>query len=349
MDFDFTEEQALLRESLRRLITREYTFEHSAAFWRRLADQGLLALGLPEADGGCGGPMEIRVVMEELGRGLVLEPFVSTVLLGAGLIRDQGTVAQRAKLLPPIIAGECRMALAHQEAQGSYVLEPINTVARRGKGSYLLNGSKALVPDAGVADMLVVSARDDSAGGLSLFLVAPDASGLEAKPFRTPDGRSAADLTLKNVKVATSARLGCAGFALTALEQAVHSAIAAWCAEAVGVMEAINETCLEHLDRSKRPGVCMVEMLVMAMQAQSMTCLATKRCRESRRADRCRALGAAAVSVGHAARFIGNRAMRLYGGVGASAQARISDSIRRLSLIEMVILCCHKPDSITVL
>jgi alkylation response protein AidB-like acyl-CoA dehydrogenase len=343
MDFEFTEEQVLLRESVRRLITREYSFErrqsilaaHScnAMVWRLFAQQGLLALGLPENVGGCGGPMEIMLAAEELGRALVLEPFVSTVVLGAGLIRDHGTVAQRARLLPMVAEGDCRIALAHQETDASYVLDRVSTVARRGKGTYVLNGSKAMIFDAPVADMLIISARDESAGGLSLFLVRPDVPGVRLTRFRTLDGRSAADITLENVKVATAARLGSAGYALTALEQTVDCGLAALCAEAVGVMEAVNETCQHSLNTSKQTGQRVVDMFIIVTQAQSMSYLATIRCRESDRSERRRTLGAARAFVGRAARFVAQESAELYGSVTDSARLKIGECVKRLTTI----------------
>jgi alkylation response protein AidB-like acyl-CoA dehydrogenase len=343
MDFEFTEEQALLRESLRRLITREYSFErrqsilaaHSccAMVWRLFAQQGLLALGLPENVGGCGGPMEIMLAMEELGRGLVLEPFASTIVLGAGLIRDHGTVAQRAKLLPIIAGGDCRLALAHQETDACYVLDRVSTVARRGKGTYVLNGSKAMIFDAPVADMLIVSARDESAGGLSLFLVRPDVPGVRMTQFRTLDGRSAADIALENVKVPTAARLGSAGYALTALEQAVDCGLAALCAEAVGVMEAVNETSLHSLNTRKQSGQRVADMFIIATQAQSMSYLAARRCRESDRSVRRRALADARAFIGRAARFVAQESAQLYGSVTDSAWLKIGECVKRLATI----------------
>ncbi len=343
MDFEFTEEHALLRESLRRLITREYPFERrqgiaaaggfSAAVWRLLARQGVLALGLPESVGGWGGPMEIMVVMEELGRGLVLEPVMSTVLLGGGLIRDHGTVAQRAGLLPAIAAGDCRIAVAHQERQASYVLDRVGTVARRQKGKYVLTGRKTLVPDAQLADLLVLSARDDAAGGVSLFLINPDIPGLRLSGCRTLDGHAAADVTLESVKVATSARLGCPGFALTALERSMDCALAAACAEAVGAMEAINQICLQRLDGRGQSGQRMADMFITATQAQSMSYLATRACRESARPKRRQMLTAARAFVGKAAHCVAREAMRLRAGMSTPARLQISAYVHCLTRV----------------
>jgi len=354
MDFEFTEDQSMLRDSVRRLIAREYTFERrqailksphgfSAEIWNLLAQQGVFALGLPEDAGGYGGATEIMLVMEELGRGLVLEPFMSTVVLSGGLIRDHGTVAQRAQLLPKIATGESRVALAHHEAGARYVLDHVSTTAARGKGFYVLNGGKAVVLDAPVANLLVVSARDEAAGGLSLFLVEPGTEGLKLAAYRTQDGRSAGDLTLENVKVPTAARLGSPGFALAALEQAVDCALAGLCAEAVGAMEAVNENTLQYLNTRKQFGQPigrfqvlqhrMADMFLMATQAKSMSYLATGRCRDPDRSERRRALSAAKAYVGKAARFVGQQAVQLHGGMGMSAELSISHYFKRLTMI----------------
>ena len=312
MEFEFTEDQGLLRDSLRRFLAHEYTFERrqrilasaqgfSARIWRLLAQEGLLRLGSPEN----GRPVEIMLVMEELGRSLVLEPFMSTVVLGASLISERGTVAQRAKLLPKIAAGECRISLAHQEAGSRYVLDRVGTVALRGRGSYLLNGTKTAVADAPLADMFIVSARDEAAGGLSLFMLTPNTPGLSMRCYRTPDGRSAADITLDGVKVPNAARLGSAGFALTALERAADCAIAATCSEAVGVMQGIIDLG-RHVWRNG-----MIELLVVTMSARSVSYLAAKQCRESDRYVRRRALAGARSFLARATRFVGQKTVQL--------------------------------------
>jgi alkylation response protein AidB-like acyl-CoA dehydrogenase len=337
MDFEFTEDQGLLRDSVRRLLAREYTFDRrqqilasthgfSGRFWRALARQGIFNIGLPETVGGYGGPVEVMLVMEELGRSLVLEPFVSTVVLGGGLVSARGTVAQRAKLLPKIATGDCRIALAHQEAGSCYVLDRVGTLAVRGRGSYLLTGSKAAVLDAPVADVLIVSARDDSAGGLSLFLVPPNASGLNSRRYRTPDGRSAADLTLQGVRVPTAARLGSAGFALTALEEATDRALAAVCAEAVGVMEAIIDLARPVLRQR------VTDMLLMTLQARAMSYLAAYHCRESDRLTRRQGLVAVKAFLGKAMSLVGARAMELHG-TGAPAARPLEHYLSRLVAI----------------
>jgi len=347
MDFEFSAEQAALRDSLRELLAREYPFEHRQALratphgsspevWRLLARQGVFGLGLPRGAGGYGGPTEIMLAMEELGRRLVLEPFLSTVVLAGGVIRDHGTVAQRAKLLPKIATGDLRGALAHHESDSRYVLDYVSTLARRGRGSYILTGSKALVLDAPLTDLLIVSARDDMAGGLSLFLVPPNTPGVRMTPYRTLDGRSAADVVLENVQVPTAARLGSPGVALTALEQAVDCAVAALCAEAVGAIEAVNELTLDYLNSRKpadQPTYRFQQMFLMATQAKAMSYLATDCCRERDRSERRRVLTAAKVFVGKAARFVGRHAVQLHGGKEMSAGLAVNHYCKRLTLI----------------
>jgi len=348
MDFEFSAEQAKLRDSVRRLLAREYTFERRQALraapqgsspeiWRLLAQQGIFGLGLPKDVGGYGGPTEIMLVMEELGRRLVLEPFLSTVVLGGGLIRDHGTLAQRARLLPKIAAGQLRSALAHHEIGARYVLDYVSTRARRGKGSYVLTGSKAIVRDAPLADVLIVSARDEAAGGLSLFMVDPNTRGVKMTPYRTEDGRSAADVVLDGVKVPTAARLGSPGVALTALEQAVDCAVAALCAEAIGAIEAVNELTLHHLDTRRAAGEPVdrfQQMFMMATQAKAMSCLATDRCRERDRSERHRVLSAAKAFVGKTARFVRQHAEQVHGDTGMSAELAVSHYCKRLTTID---------------
>jgi alkylation response protein AidB-like acyl-CoA dehydrogenase len=340
MEFELTEDQVMLRDSVRRLVAREYTFQRrqtylasahgsSPEIWRLLAQRGIFGLGLPEDAGGHGGSIEIMLVMEELGRGLVLEPFLSTVVLGGTLIRDHGTVMQRAVLLPKIAIGALRSALAHQEAGARYVLDHVSTTARRGNGLYFLNGSKAVVLDAPLADVLIVSARDEAAGGLSLFMVGPNAAGVKTTVYRTRDGRSAADVVLDNVQVPTAARLGAPGVALNALEQAVDCALAALCAEAVGVIDALNESTLRYLNTGKR-----FDRFVMALQARSMSCLASVRCRERDRSERHRALSAAQACMIEATRLAGQQALQLQGEIGMSAQLAINHYCRRLTVID---------------
>ncbi|HVO48593.1 MAG TPA: acyl-CoA dehydrogenase family protein [Steroidobacteraceae bacterium] len=354
MDFELTEDQTVLRDSLQRLLAHEYSFErrrrfldtphgHDAEFWKLLAGQGVLGAGLPEEHGGLGGPTETMIVMEEIGRSLVLEPYMSTVVTFGGLLRDHGSEAQRATLLPAIIRGECRGALAHHEAGARYDLGHVGCTARRAQGSYVLNGSKTVVQDGAVADWLVVSARGEETGGLSLFLVGADTAGLRWTRYRTHDGRSAADVTFVDARIAESDRLGAPGTGLQAVEQAADLAIAALCAEAVGAMEALQEATLQYLKTRRQFGQPigrfqvlqhrMADLFLMSTQARSMSFLATGRCRETDGRQRRRALSAAKAYIGRAARFVGQQAVQLHGGMGMTAELSVSHYFKRLTLI----------------
>jgi hypothetical protein len=281
MDFELTEDQLLLRDSVRRLLAQadgprsrcHPARARRTSLWPQFAARGLLGVGLPAKAGGRGGPHEIGVIMTELGRSLALEPFLSCVVLCGGLIRDYGTVAQRAQLLPRIVTGTGRFALAHQEEGSRHVLEYIGTIARRARGSYVLDGAKSAVLDAPLADGL--------------------APGVRLTPYEMPDGRPAANIDLREVRVLTAARLGPPGLALAALERAADVALAASGAEAVGVIEAASE--------SRAP---LQSVFLMALQAKSMSHLATVRCRHPDRAERRRALTAARAYIGETAAFV---------------------------------------------
>lgn len=351
MDFELSDEQRQLQEALQRFVEGEYSFEQRKAFlksplgfnesiWRALAEQGVLGIGLPEAYGGLGGTVETMVVMEQLGRGLVLEPFMTTVVLCGSLITAHGTAAQQADILPRVIAGDCRIALAHHEAGARYTLDHVKTIARNG---LVLSGTKTVVLDGAVANLFIVSARDETSGEVALFLVAADAPGVEVIRYRTQDGRNAADLKLRDVQVSKDAVLS---GGLQAIEAASARAIAALCAEAVGIMEALNTTTLEYLKTREQFGQPIgrfqvlqhraADMFVMAVQARSMSLLATARCDSANPAERRHALSAAKAFIGKAARFIGQQAVQLHGGMGLTDELSVSHAFKRLTMIDIV-------------
>jgi alkylation response protein AidB-like acyl-CoA dehydrogenase len=352
MDFELDEDQVLLRDSLQRLLAQEYSFEARRSvlatpfgfdrdIWQSLAQQGVLSVGLPEEHGGIGGAVEVMVVMEEIGRALVLEPFASTVVLGANLIAQLGSAQQRAHWLPQVAAGECRLAFAHHEPGARHVLEHVQlAVSTQGAGR-VLNGRKIAVADGAVADRLIVSALAGS-GSVALFIVDPNARGVHAVRYRTHDGRSAADFTFTDVAVADDQELRAAGGAMPAIEHAVDRAIAALCAEAVGAMEALNQATLDYLKNRKQFGQPigrfqalqhrMADMFIAATQARSMSLLATGRCAEADRARRSHAISAAKCFIGEAARFIGQQAVQLHGGMGMSDELAVSHYFKRLTL-----------------
>jgi alkylation response protein AidB-like acyl-CoA dehydrogenase len=357
MQFEFDEEQLSLQESVRRFLAERYDFEtrreclarpfgSNDEIWQAFAEQGFLSIGLPEAHGGIGGATELMLALEEIGRALVLEPYLSTLALCAPLIAEHGNDAQQAELLPRVAAGGLKLALAHGEAESRYA-SSVGTEARRSGDSYLLNGAKTTVPDGAVADLLLVSAR--AAQGLALFLVEPDTPGVRVVRYRTQDGRSAADVFLENVTLSAGQELG-SGDATAALDRALERGIAALCAEAVGAMEAANATTIEYTKSRKQFGQPigrfqalqhrMADMFVQATQARSMSILATGRC--AARGDsgsdgglRRRDVSAAKCYVGKAARFVGQQAVQLHGGMGMADELAVSHYFKRLTMIDM--------------
>lgn len=362
MQFEFDDEQLALQESVRRFLAERYDFETrrgclakpagtSHEIWQAFAEQGFLSIGLPEVHGGIGGATELMLTMEEIGRALVLEPYLSTVALCAPLVADHGTEAHQAELLPRVAAGGLKLALAHGEAEARYA-STVRTEAVRAGDSYLLNGAKATVPDGAVADLLLVSAQmKDSAGKLlAVFLVDPNAPGVRLVRYRTQDGRNAADVFFNDVKLPSGQMLG-VGDATAALERAVQRGIAALCAEAVGAMEATNTTTIEYTKSRKQFGQPigrfqalqhrMADMFVQATQARSMSILATGRCAalaDTENGDaalRRRDVSAAKCYVGKAARFVGQQAVQLHGGMGMADELAVSHYFKRLTMIDM--------------
>ena len=362
MQLEFDEEQLALQESVRRFLTQRYDFEtrrgclaqpcgSSDEIWQAFAEQGFLSIGLPEAHGGIGGATELMLTMEEIGRALVLEPYLSTVALCAPLIADLGTEAQRAELLPRIAAGGLKLALAHGEVEARYA-STVRTEARRAGNDFVLNGAKATVLDGGIAGLLLVSAQivGEKAGeGLAVFLVEPTAPGVRVASYRTQDGRSAADVFFEDVKLHAGQVLG-SGDATPALERALQRGIAALCAEAVGAMEATNATTIEYTKSRKQFGQPigrfqalqhrMADMFVQATQARSMSILATGRCAALGNSEQGDALcrrdvSAAKCYVGKAARFVGQQAVQLHGGMGMADELAVSHYFKRLTMIDL--------------
>jgi alkylation response protein AidB-like acyl-CoA dehydrogenase len=359
LEFRYTDEQLALRDTLQRFITNEYDFEHrrgiartpfglSREAWARYADLGILALPLPEEDGGLGGnSVDLMPVMEWVGRGLLLEPYLSTVVLTGQLIANLGTRTQRNTLLAGIGSGQLFVALAHYEPHSRYTLEHVSTSAQLERDGYLLSGFKNVVLDAPSADQILISARTsgsaDDATGISLFIVPRAAGGVKLRAYPTQDGRRAADIALDRVKVGLDACLGSPSVALPFLERAIDKANAALCAEAVGIMDALNEHTLEHLKARKQFGVPigsfqalqhrMVDMVTAAEQARSMAILAAVRADSNDPAERSRAVSGAKAYVMQAARFVGQQAIQLHGGMGVVDELIVSHYFKRLTVI----------------
>ena len=362
MDFDLSDEQRMLQDSATRLLAEQCSFEqrqahlaqphgYSRALWSQFADMGLLGLPFAEADGGFGGgPVDTLLVMAAMGRCLAPEPYLASVVLGGGLVRDAGSAAQRAAVLPAVAAGTLTLALAHAETPARYDLAHVETTARQEGGGWLITGAKRFVLSGDSADRLIVSARThgvaNEAGGISLFLVDADAPGVTRRGYRTQDRGRAADIRFDGVRVDASALIGVAGAGLPAIERAVDGAIAALCAEAVGVMERAHELTVDYLKMRKQFGVAIgsfqalqhraVDMLVAIEQARSMALYAAMMCDEPDATLRSRAISAAKVQVGKSARFVGQEAVQLHGGIGMTEECQVGHYFRRLSVIEIL-------------
>jgi alkylation response protein AidB-like acyl-CoA dehydrogenase len=359
MDFRYSEEQRGVQETLQRYIAREYGFEarrgfsraepgYSTRAWREFAELGLLALPLPEEFGGLNGSaVDVMVVMEQFGRGLLLEPYVSTVVLCGGILRAAATRELQQRLLPQIAAGAAQLALAGYEAQGRYELGHVSCSARASGGAWRLSGRKAVVLDAPAADYLIVSARSagavSDAHGISLFLVRADAPGVRLSPYATQSGGRAADVELTDVSA--EALIGAADEALPVLEHGIDTALAALCAEALGVMGLLNEATLTHLKTRRQFGVPigtfqalqhrMADMYVAAEQARSMTIVAALQADSAPGPTRHRLLAGAKAYVGRAARFIGQQSVQLHGGMGLVDEFIVGHAFKRLTVLDL--------------
>jgi pimeloyl-CoA dehydrogenase small subunit len=362
MNFDFNEEQRMIKNAVDRLVADRYGFEQRARYlgeadgwsrelWASYAELGLLGLPFAEADGGfAGGPAETMIVMEAVGRGLLLEPYLASVVLAGGLVASAADEEQRAEILPPLIAGERLLAFAHSEAQARYDLADVSTRARRDRDQWVLDGCKRFVLHGDCADQLIVSARVSGercdADGIALFLVDAKTAGVSCRGYQTQDRLRAADITLNGVRVPLVALLGTSGQALPLIEKAVDGAIAALCAEAVGAMQQAFDMTVEYLKLRKQFGVLIgsfqalqhsaVDMLVMIEQARSMAFYASMMVNDPDALERRRAMAAAKVQINRSARFVAQQAVQLHGGIGVTEECQVGHFMRRLSMIEIL-------------
>ena len=363
MDFDFSDEQRMLKDSVEQLITDRYDFEqrkkymkeasgYSRAQWAQYAEMGLLGLPFDEKYGGVGGgPVETMIVMEAFGRGLTLEPYLATVVLAGGLVHLGGNDAQRNAILPQIADGSLLMAWAHSEAQSRYDLADVATTAKRDADGWILTGEKSFVAHGNCADKLVVSARiagdRNSRDGIALFLVDATAQGVSRKSYETQDGQRAAQIKLAGVKVSSKDELGDPGKALPLIERVSDNALAAVAAEAVGAMSAAHEITLEYLRTRKQFGVTIgsfqvlqhraVDVLVSLEQARSMALYATMMVNDPDPAERSKAISAATVQIRRSGKFIGQQVVQLHGGIGMTLEYKIGHYFKRLTAMESLL------------
>jgi alkylation response protein AidB-like acyl-CoA dehydrogenase len=383
VDFNYSDEQTALRETLQRFIDREYAFErrrelaqsalgYSSDTWTRFAEFGLLSLPFPEEFGGYGGnAVDVMLVMELIGRGLLLEPFLSTVVMCGGLIRDASSPPIKRSLLPRIGTGEIKLALACYEASARYDLSQVTCTASPSGGGWRLTGQKTVVLDAPSADFFLVSARGgaavsgagansansaNSANGangagdtreISVFLVGRETQGVSLLAYPTQSGGRAADLRLDDVWLGPDALIGASGEGLALVERAVDLGVAALCAEAVGIIAALNEATLNYLKTRKQFGVPigkfqalqhrMADMFIAAEQARSMAILAAVYADSEDAAERRRSVSAAKAYIGQAARLVGQQSVQLHGAMGVVDDVIVSHYFKRLTMIELTL------------
>lgn len=357
MDFDLSDEQRLLKESVDRLILDQYQFQQrkqymaepagfSAAMWSRFAEQGLLGLPFAEAHGGFGGGgVETMIVTEAFGRGLVVEPYFATVILAGGLLRRAADATLLAALVPQITAGQLRLAFGHVERHSRYDLANVTTTARKDGAEYILHGAKSVVLHGDAADKLLLTARISGAqmdrNGVGLFLADAGASGLSRRGYPTQDGLRAAEIALDGVRATALSE-----DALPLIEHAVDEAVAALCSEAVGAMQAMHDLTLEYLKTRQQFGRPIgsfqvlqhrsVDMLVALEQARSMAMFAAVMAAEENPVERRRAIAAAKVQIGRSGRHIGQEAIQLHGGIGMTMEYAVGHYFKRMTMIDQL-------------
>lgn len=360
MDFSFSDEQTLLQDSIARFIQNDYPFDkrqkivrdergYSADHWRTYAELGWLGVPFSEADGGFGGgAVESMIMLEQFGKGLVVEPFLATVVLAGGALKIAGSQAQKEQHLAAIVAGSVQAALAYAEPQGRFNLADLTTSARRDGDGWVINGYKAVVLNGPSADLLVVSARTSGGQrdeeGVSLLLVPVAAQGVARRDYPTVDGLRASEITFENVRVGGDALLGEEGKGLAALTQVVDEGILAVGAEAVGAMEVLYKATVEYCKTREQFGQPigkfqvlqhrMVDMFMEHEQAKSLMYMAAMRLDEGYGPEAQKAVSAFKVQVGKSGRFVGQNAIQLHGGMGMTDELSVGHYFKRLTTID---------------
>lgn len=349
MDFNFSDDQQQLRDAVAKWVEKAYGFERRRATedaggfsreaWDELAELGLGGLYIPEDDGGLGmGPVEGMVVMEELGRGVVLEPLGQSFIAGA-VLAGHGDAATKDNWLPRIAGGQALVVLAHQERKARYRLDLCEAVATQAGDAFKLSGSKSVVPAGDEADAFIVPAQLD--GKIALFLVEHSTDGVIARGYRTQDGSRAAEVVFDKAAATLLAKDG-----LPVLEHAVDIGIACACAEAVGVMDATLALTVEYMNTRKQFGVAIASFQALRhriadikMQlelARSMSYYATLRL-NAPAAERRQAVSRAKYQLGTSMRFVGQQAVQLHGGIGVTDEYIMSHYFRKLTQLEMTL------------
>jgi pimeloyl-CoA dehydrogenase small subunit len=360
MDFSFSEEQTLLQDSIEKFIQNDYSFAQrqrivqgeqgfSADNWRTFAELGWFGVPFSEADGGFGGSaIESMIMCEQFGKGLLVEPFLATVVLAGRALGIAGSAAQKQRYLAGVMDGSLQGALAYAEPQGRFNLADLTTTATADGSGYVLSGYKAVVLNGPAADFLVVSARtaggQRDSDGVSLFLVPADTQGVTRRDYPTVDAFRASEITLTDVKLDGDALLGDAGNGLAVLEQVVDEGTLAVGSEAVGCMEVLYKATVEYCKTREQFGQPigkfqvlqhrMVDMFMEHEQAKSLMFMAAMRMEEGYGPEAQKAVSAFKVQVGKSGRFVGQNAIQLHGGMGMTEELNIGHYFKRLTIID---------------
>ena len=364
MDFTLSSDQTLIKESVDKFVADAYGFDarmkisasdtgFSRDHWKTYAELGWLGIALPEDRGGFGGtPIETMILMEAFGKGLVLEPFVSTVVLGGTALAFGGTNGAHSELLESMIAGDLLLSLAYAEDDSRYDYTIVDTTAKRDGSDYVVNGKKRAVMYGAAADKLVVSVRTDGKrhdrDGIALLLIDGNAPGVTRHDYVTVDGQRSADVVFENARVPADAVLGEPGKGLALLEFVLDSGVAALSAEAVGNMSVMQKTTVEYIKAREQFGVPIgsfqalqhraVDMLIELELSRSMLYYGTVAISENGdAAERKRAISATKAQIARSGRVVGQSAIQLHGGIGMSEEYMIGHYFKRMSMLELAL------------
>ena len=358
MDFTFNEEQSLIQDQVDQFVQKEYDWETRQSLsnselgfgednWKKFAELGWLGISVSEDSGGFGGSaIESMLIMEAFGKGLVVEPFLETVIMAGGLIDDYGSNQQKSSFLEPAIAGEMHLALAYAEPQSRFNLSDVVTEAKADGDNFIINGYKSVVMNGPSADQIIVSARTSGTqldeNGISLFIVDANAPGLDKTNYKTVDGRRASDLTFENVSVSKENLIGDQDKGFEILDSAIDKAILAISAEAVGAMEVLYKTTVEYTKTREQFGTAigkfqvlqhrMVDMFMEYEQCKSLLYMATMK-HEEKAEDAKKAISGLKYQVGKAGKFIGQQAVQLHGGMGVTDELNVGHYFKRLTTV----------------
>ena len=358
MDFTFNEEQTLIQDQVDQFIQKEYDWERRQSLsnselgygddnWKKFADLGWLGISVSEESGGFGGSaIESMLIMEAFGKGLVVEPFLETIIMAGAIIDDHGTEEQKNEILEPTISGEMQLALAYAEPQSRFNLEDVVTEAKADGDEYILNGYKSVVMNGPASNKLIISARTSCSqfdkSGISLFIVNSDTDGLNKTNYKTVDGRRASDITLENVKISKSNLIGEVDKGFDILDSAIDKSILAISAEAVGAMEVLYKTTVEYCKTREQFGTAigkfqvlqhrMVDMFMEYEQCKSLLYMATMKFEEGAQ-DAKKAISGLKYQVGKAGKYIGQQAVQLHGGMGVTDELNVGHYFKRLTTV----------------